>query len=144
MANDEAADVADDVATAREHYRRDLTCRRPSRLAGRGYGLAGAMLAAATLESLAMGQYFFRGFRLGLRVRAAIAQLVFEKLAPADNVFFAVAVAVAFAIAAAVAFATACAAAIDVNAFFNLDFIFDAVTGLVPDLYQRRRRTGAR
>eukprot|EP00936_MAST-01D_sp_MAST-1D-sp1_P000713 g713.t1 len=44
-----------------------------------GYGYAAAMLAAATVESLAMGQYFFRGYRLGYRVRSSIAQAVFSK-----------------------------------------------------------------
>ena len=44
-----------------------------------GYFYAGMMLVAATVESLAMGQYFFRGYRLAYRVRSAIAQAVFEK-----------------------------------------------------------------
>ena len=47
--------------------------------ASTGYFYAGMMLAAATVESLNMGQYFFRGYRLAYRARSAIAQAVFEK-----------------------------------------------------------------
>ena len=44
-----------------------------------GYLYAGGIFIGATIQSLAMGQYFFRGFRLGLRIRASIAQLVYVK-----------------------------------------------------------------
>ena len=42
---------------------------------GGAFGCAAAMFLAAEVQSLALGQYFFRGFRLGLRVRAAIGQV---------------------------------------------------------------------
>eukprot|EP00300_Choanocystis_sp_HF-7_P014604 c18745_g1_i2.p1 GENE.c18745_g1_i2~~c18745_g1_i2.p1 ORF type:complete len:1536 (+),score=408.64 c18745_g1_i2:44-4651(+) len=44
-----------------------------------GYVLALAMFLSIEVQSLAMGQYFFRGFRQGLRVRAAICSMVFNK-----------------------------------------------------------------
>ena len=40
---------------------------------------AGGMFISATAQSLALGQYFFRGFRLGLNVRVAVGQVVYAK-----------------------------------------------------------------
>jgi hypothetical protein len=37
------------------------------------------MFLANSIKSLALGQYFFRGFRLGLRSKCATGQMVFEK-----------------------------------------------------------------
>lgn len=45
----------------------------------RAYLCAVAMLASSSLQSLALGQYFWRGFRLGLRIRVAIGQVVYQK-----------------------------------------------------------------
>ena len=42
-------------------------------------GLALAMFAANSSKSLLAGQYFFRGFRLGMRAQVAVAQMVFTK-----------------------------------------------------------------
>ena len=41
--------------------------------------LAVGMFAANSLKSLILGQYFWRGFRLGLRTRAAVGQVVYAK-----------------------------------------------------------------
>ena len=38
-----------------------------------------AMFAANSVKSMANNQYFFRGFRLGLRTRVAVGQHVFGK-----------------------------------------------------------------
>jgi len=43
------------------------------------YLCALGMFVAAEVQSVALGQYFFRGFRLGLRMKAAIGQVVYEK-----------------------------------------------------------------
>ena len=37
------------------------------------------MFVSATAQSLALGQYFFRGFRLGLHVRVAVGHTVYTK-----------------------------------------------------------------
>jgi len=44
-----------------------------------GYLYAAGIFLGATVQSLAIGQYFFRGFRLGLRARASISQAVYVK-----------------------------------------------------------------
>eukprot|EP00935_MAST-01C_sp_MAST-1C-sp1_P001881 g1881.t1 len=44
-----------------------------------GYLYAFGLFAAATAQSWCVGQYFFRGFKLGLRVRAAVNQSVYRK-----------------------------------------------------------------
>ena len=44
-----------------------------------GYIYAGLIFLSGTFESLAMGQYFMRGFRQALRMKAAIAALVYHK-----------------------------------------------------------------
>ena len=41
--------------------------------------LATGMFVANTIKSLVLGQYFWRGFRLGLRCRASIGQVVYAK-----------------------------------------------------------------
>ena len=43
------------------------------------------MFVANSAKSLALGQYFFRGFRLGLRAKSAIGQLVFAKARCAET-----------------------------------------------------------
>jgi hypothetical protein len=44
-----------------------------------GYIFAFGLFAAATCQSWCVGQYFFRGFKLGLRIRAAVNQCVYRK-----------------------------------------------------------------
>jgi ATP-binding cassette subfamily C (CFTR/MRP) protein 1 len=41
--------------------------------------LIAAIFISTEIESIALGQYFFRGMRQGLRVRAAICSLVYHK-----------------------------------------------------------------
>ena len=41
--------------------------------------LAFGMFAANSLKSMILGQYFWRGFRLGLRTRASVGQAVYAK-----------------------------------------------------------------
>jgi len=43
------------------------------------------MFASNTLQSLALGQYFFRGYRLSLHVKAAVGQLVYVKALSLDH-----------------------------------------------------------
>jgi ABC-type multidrug transport system fused ATPase/permease subunit len=53
----------------------DVTCPN----ANSGYIFAVGLFAAATCQSWCVGQYFFRGFKLGLRIRAAVNQCVYRK-----------------------------------------------------------------
>eukprot|EP00301_Raphidiophrys_heterophryoidea_P005610 c12337_g2_i1.p1 GENE.c12337_g2_i1~~c12337_g2_i1.p1 ORF type:complete len:1012 (+),score=248.52 c12337_g2_i1:94-3129(+) len=44
-----------------------------------GYAYAAGLFLCNEVQSVALGQYFFRGLRLGLRVRAAVCSLVYSK-----------------------------------------------------------------
>jgi hypothetical protein len=46
---------------------------------GHVYLYAAFLFVGATVQSLAIAQYFQRGYRLGLRARAGIGQLVYRK-----------------------------------------------------------------
>jgi hypothetical protein len=45
-----------------------------------GYIYALCLFLSAMTQSLCINQYFFRGFRLGLRIRASTNQLVYHKV----------------------------------------------------------------